>query len=74
MFTVVAGKYEADGSRNYKYIESFDTRQEAEDAWARVAGYPFAEIEAGEYEDARPDPEQVAQVQAMLDGLAARVE
>lgn len=45
MFTVVAGKYEADGSRNYKYIETFATRQEAEEALAMVAGYPFSELE-----------------------------
>lgn len=45
MFTVVAGKYEADGERNYKYIETFATRQEAEKALAKVAGYPFSELE-----------------------------
>ena len=45
MFTVVAGKYEADGERNYKYIENFATRQEAEEALARVKGYPFSELE-----------------------------
>lgn len=45
-FTVVAGKYESDGSRNYKYVsEPFATRQEAEADLARFAGYPFAEIE-----------------------------
>ena len=45
MFTVVAGKYESDGERNYKYIEEFSTEQEALVALAKVEGYPFAEIE-----------------------------
>lgn len=44
-FTVVAGKFEPDGERNYKYIESFDTLALAEAALDKVRGYPFAEIE-----------------------------
>lgn len=44
-FTVVAGKFEPDGTRNYKYIEGFGTLVEAQAALATVSGYPFAEIE-----------------------------
>ncbi len=45
-FTVVAGKYEADGSRNYKFIgEPHATIEAAEAELATVASYPFAEIE-----------------------------
>lgn len=44
-FTVVAGNYDEDGERNYKYIEEFTTRKEAEEALARVSGYPFSELE-----------------------------
>lgn len=45
MFTVVAGKLEDDGERNYKYIESFATLDEAQAALDKVRSYPFAEIE-----------------------------
>ena len=48
MYTVVAGKYESDGERNYKYIEEFDTLDEARKALAAVSSYPFAEIESEE--------------------------
>ena len=45
-FTVVAGKFEHDGTRNYKYIESFATLDEAQAALATVSSYPFAELES----------------------------
>lgn len=45
MFTVVAGKFEDDGERNYKYIEEFGSLDEAQAALATVSSYPFAEIE-----------------------------
>lgn len=45
MFTVVAGKFEPDGTRNYKYIAVFTTLVEAQAALDKVRGYPFAEIE-----------------------------
>lgn len=45
MFTVVAGKLEDGGERNYKYIESFDTLAQAEAALDKVRSYQFAEIE-----------------------------
>jgi hypothetical protein len=45
MYTVVAGKFEDDGSRNYKYIEEFDTLDAAQAAFEQVKSCPFAEIE-----------------------------
>ena len=45
-FTVVAGKFEPDGTRNYKYIESFAILDEAQAALATVSSYPFAELES----------------------------
>lgn len=44
-FTVIAGKYEEEGERNYKYIEDFKTFEEAFKALLKVKGYPFARIE-----------------------------
>jgi hypothetical protein len=44
-FTVVAGTYERDGDRNYKYIDSFSTLPEAVVALGKVKDYPFHEIE-----------------------------
>ena len=50
-FTVVAGKFEPDGTRNYKYVEGFATLDEAQAALDKVRGYPFAEIEGPECQD-----------------------
>lgn len=48
-FTVVAGKYEADGSRNYKFIGTpHATIEAAEAELATVTSYPFSEIEIDE--------------------------
>jgi hypothetical protein len=44
-FTVVAGTYERDGDRNYKYIDSFSTLPEAVVALGKLKDYPFHEIE-----------------------------
>lgn len=43
-FNVDAGKYEADGSRNYKYCDTFATMEEALAAYETVRDYPWAEI------------------------------
>jgi hypothetical protein len=46
-FEVAAGKIEwvgEDVDRNYKYIDTFDTLEEAEAALETCKGYPFAEI------------------------------
>lgn len=46
-FTVVAGKFNDDGSIDYKYISQvFASLAEAEKDFESVKGYPFADIEA----------------------------
>nr|DAH73673.1 MAG TPA: hypothetical protein [Caudoviricetes sp.] len=52
-FTVVAGKLEGDGERNYKYVESFADVMDAVRALDTCKGYHFAEIE---YRAAPPAP------------------
>ncbi|WP_416052772.1 hypothetical protein [Cupriavidus basilensis] len=44
-FTVVAGKFEGDGERNYKYVDSFADVMDAVRALDTCKGYHFAEIE-----------------------------
>ena len=43
-FTVLAGKYDGD-EVNYKYIDDFETLDEAISAWLKVSDYPIHEIE-----------------------------
>ncbi len=43
-FNVNAGKYESDGSRNYKYCDEFYTLEDAIAAHAKVSDYPWSEI------------------------------
>ena len=42
-FTVIAGKYDG-GERNCKYVESFDTLDEAIVAYQAFDDYPWCEI------------------------------
>lgn len=44
MFTVIAGKYD-NCKRNYKYVETFSTLDEAIVALQAVSDYPWSEIE-----------------------------
>ena len=42
-YSVTAGKHD-DQERNYKYCDSFDTLDEALDAYKKVASYPWAVV------------------------------
>lgn len=44
-FTVIAGKYESDGERNVKYIDTFPSIESAIEAFNEYCTYPFCEIE-----------------------------
>lgn len=53
-FVVVAGKYEADGERNIKFIsEQLYSRAHAEVIASKYEGYPFCEIEEHQFSEVK---------------------
>ena len=44
-FDIVAGRYEDQGEKNYKYCDSADTIEDAIAKWRLCEGYDFAEME-----------------------------